>query len=41
MAWPIQGSGGGWAAIRPVGNLGKAPTIGQKFLKKNSWEVKW
>ena len=33
MAWPAQGSGGGWAANRLVGNPGRTPTIGQKWLR--------
>ena len=29
MAQPAQGSGGGWATSRPVGDQGRAPTTGQ------------
>ena len=27
---PTQGSGGDWAANRPMGNLGRTPTTGEK-----------
>ena len=33
MAWSAQGSGGGWAANRLVGNPGRTPIIGQKWLR--------
>ena len=32
MAQPTQGSGGGWAANKPVGSLGMTPTTSQKWL---------
>jgi len=33
VPYPTQGSGGGWAASRPVGGQGRAPTTGQKQLR--------
>ena len=33
MAQLTQGSGGGWAANRPVGGQGRTRTIGQKVVR--------
>ena len=33
MAQPAQGSGGGWAASRPVGGQEKTPITSQKQLR--------
>ena len=33
MAQPAQDSGGDWATSKPVGNPGRTPTTGQKWLR--------